>query len=250
MIKKLISNVLMLLGVLCLVSVACETKKPDITIATAANMRYAMVELTQAFENETDLKTELIIGSSGKLLSQIVSGAPYDIFFSADEKYPNALATDEKTPEIYAYGKLVLWSTLPDHEVTLGNLLDEERIALANPKTAPYGKATEEVLDQFGVKRFLRKRLVYGESISQVNQFITTQNASVGFTSKSSVIANEEFGGQWEEISDTLYTPIAQSMIVLKNSKQQELASQFAEFVKSEKGQEILNRFGYSTELF
>ena len=239
-----------LVGLAIVLSSSCSQAESKLTIATAANMQYAMLELSKSFEKNTGIKSELVVGSSGRLLAQLTAQAPYDMFFSADLLYPKVLADANLTtgpPEIYAYGRLVLWTNKPNKMVSMGNLLAEEKIAMGNPAVAPYGKAAEEVLEYFEIKSILRDKMVFGESISQVNQFVTTQNVSVGFTSKSSVIANKGFTGNWAQIPDSLYTPIAQAMVILNESKQKKAACQFAEFVKSAKGREILNRFGYST---
>ena len=239
--------------VICVVTFNCSSPESKLIIATSANMQYAMKALAESFEQETGVKADLIISSSGKLTSQILVGAPYDIFFSADLKYPEYLADENITlnePEIYAYGQLVLWTTIVGKSINPHDLLLEDRIAIANPKIAPYGKAAWEVLEKLEIQEIVRDRLVFGESIAQVNQFITIQSADVGFTSKSSVIANPDFGGKWVQLTDSLYTPITQAMVILKDSKRQESAFQLAEFVKSAKGQEILNRFGYSTSTY
>lgn len=228
---------------------SCSQQSDTLTIATAANIQYAMKEFSQAFEQETGTATDLVISSSGKLTAQITAGAPYDIFFSADLSYPEKLAQSgltEGNASTYAYGQLVLWTTIPDKSITLENLETEKRIALGNPKTAPYGKAAEEFLRYMKLIPLVNEKLIFGESISQVNQFITTQNASVGFTSKSSVIANSRFGGQWIAVPDSLYAPIAQAMVVLKNDRNMSASAKaFADYVLSPKGQIILNRFGY-----
>ncbi len=225
----------------------CAQSESKLTIATAANMQYAMKELVKSFEAESNIKTDLVISSSGKLTAQISAGAPYDLFFSADANYPQTLSdqgltTDE--PKIYAYGQLVLWSNSPNLVVNIQDLVNANRIAIGNPKTAPYGKAAMEVLHVLALEESLTEKLIYGESISQVNQFVTTQNVNVGFTSKSSVIANPT--GNWISIPDSLHKPIAQSMAIVKNDRgNNNSAKSFTEFVLSDKGQQIIRKYGY-----
>ncbi len=221
-------------------------------IATAANMQFAVPPLLKAFTETTGIPCEAIISSSGKLTAQIKSGAPYDVFLSADMKYPEALYQEGLTlnaPKIYTYGTLVLWSTSIPNTLNLEVLSSPsiQHIALANPKTAPYGKSAMEVLQGLNILPTIKDKLVFGESIAQTNQFITSQVAEIGFTAKSVVVSsNIKEQGQWISIDTTLYTPIEQGIVVIKNTpnKQQE-AQQFYDFILSKKGQVILEEYGY-----
>lgn len=237
-------------------SAGCTDTNADsrLRIATAANMQYAMAEIQKAFEAESGIHCDLITGSSGKLTAQITGGAPYDIFVSADMKYPEKLAAENLTlspPRIYAYGHLILWSLKKDSLIIPGSLLDENiaHIAVANPQTAPYGLAAMEVLENLGLRNQLESRLVFGESIAQVNQFVTSGAAGIGFTAKSVVFAPGQVGkGNWAEIDQDLYTPIAQGAVIMKGEDDKILSAQrFFDFLFSEKGKQILNNFGYST---
>ncbi len=231
-----------------------DENENKLTIATAANMQYAIKVLTKDFTKETGIECVTVISSSGKLTAQIHQGAPFDIFLSADMKYPNALF-DKKlaidAPEIYAYGSLILWTTKKDSQPSIESLSKSEvnHIALASPITAPYGVAATEVLNHFNLFKKVESRLVYGESIAQTNQFITTQAADLGFTSKSVLFAPTlKEKGQWIEIPANLYTPIAQGLVILKSpEKNTEQAQKFKDFLISSKGKEILNNFGYKT---
>ena len=237
---------------LILVITACSQKNTKkLTIATASNMQFAITELVQAFTEQSGIECETIISSSGKLTAQIMEGAPFDIIVSADMKYPeelfkNGFTTSE--PKIYAYGTLVLWSMENDVEVSISSLTknDIKHIAIANPKTAPYGLASIEVLKHYNIIDSLQHKLVYGENISQTNQFITSKAAEIGFTSKSVVIANKT-KGKWVEINSNIYTPILQGIAVIKNNNNNSKeAKQFYDFMFSPKGKEILDKFGYS----
>ncbi len=233
---------------------SCEQKdKTKLTIATAANMQFAMHELTKEFTKETGVVCESITSSSGKLTAQIKEGAPYDVFVSADMKFPNKLFqtgfTTQK-PKIYAYGKLVIWTMnsqlKPDFESF--KIKHIKHIAMPNPKTAPYGTAAEEVLKKKNLYDKIQTKLVFGESVAQTNQFIVSYAAEIGFTAKSVVLAkNMKDKGNWKEVDENLYTPIAQGVVVLKNRNiHKNEALQFQYFLFSVKGKEILNKFGYS----
>ncbi|HXA01277.1 MAG TPA: molybdate ABC transporter substrate-binding protein, partial [Cytophagaceae bacterium] len=167
-----------------------------VTIAVAANAQYPMKEIEKQYEKETGKDIELIIGSSGKLTAQIREGAPFDIFLSADMEYPQTLYKEGLTlsePKIYAYGSLVLW-TLKDIDLLNMNVLllpEVKVIAIANPKVAPYGQAAIDVMNHYKLYDKAEPKLVYGESISQVNQYINSKTADIGFTAKSIVLSPE-----------------------------------------------------------
>ncbi|MCF6360815.1 MAG: molybdate ABC transporter substrate-binding protein [Cyclobacteriaceae bacterium] len=231
---------------------SCQ-EKPNNTlrIATAANAQYAIREIALAFTQQTEINVDIIQGSSGKLLAQIKEGAPYDVFVSADMKYPNKLytlgLTDQK-PAVYGYGKLVLF-TSQALEPTL-NLLTKSRIthiALPNPKTAPYGLAAKEVLEYYNMHEDLKKKLVYGENISQTTQFINSGAAEIGFTALSIVMSPQlKNVGHWLELDSTTYSPIAQGVVIIKRSKKSnENAQQFYLFLFSNKAKNILKKYGY-----
>ena len=224
-----------------------------LTIATSANMQYAMKDLVRAFTEKTGIACETVISSSGILTAQIREGAPFDLFVSADMKYPTELFRDGFTvsePEIYAYGKLILWTLDPGLDPSLVLLTSDRirHIALANPKTAPYGTATVEALENAGIYEKVKYKLVFGESISQTSQFIVSGAAEIGFSAKSVVLSPDlEKKGNWIEVEENNYTPIAQGVVILKNRKKRiQQAEKFDEFLFSENGREILNKFGYS----
>lgn len=217
-------------------------------------MQFTINELVKEFSKTTGNECEIIISSSGKLTAQINEGAPFDVFVSANMKYPIDLFEKGLTlgkPKIYAHGKLVLWTMKNEIEPTIPILENKniKHIALANPKTAPYGNAAIEVLNHYQILKKLNSKLVYGENISQVNQFVNSQAAEIGFTSKSVVLSPKMLHkGKWIEIDNSIYSPIAQGIVCLKNdSAKENLALKFSDFIFSKKGKEILNTFGYST---
>ncbi len=238
------------------VLVSCGGEQRSVlTIATAANMQYAMQALTERFEALEGIPCRSIVSSSGKLTAQITEGAPFDVFVSADMKYPRLLCEQGfcvDSPQVYAYGGLVLWTAQDDLEPSLEALFSPRvrHIALANPRTAPYGRAAMEVLRNMGAEPALQEKLVYGESISQTNPFILSGNAELGFTARSVVLSPAVRDlGKWAEVPDTLYTPIAQGVVVLKGRPGQlEAARAFRAFLFSAEAREILRNFGYQTE--
>ncbi|UCS92383.1 molybdate ABC transporter substrate-binding protein [Echinicola marina] len=232
---------------------ACQNPSSShLSIATAANMQYAMDKLVERFEEETGFECEIILGSSGKLTAQIMEGAPYDILVSADINYPRTVheaGFAHQAPKVYALGKLVLWSMnekfKPDIEA-LSNL-EIKHIALANPKTAPYGKAAMEFIKNRGLEQHLADKLVYGESISQCNQFILSGSAEMGFTAKSVVLSPQlKDKGHWMSIDPAMYSPIEQAVVLLKSSPEKmNMAVKFYEFLSSKTAKSILLDYGY-----
>ncbi len=233
---------------------ACQQKSErKLTIAVAANMQFAMKELSRTFTDQTGIACDLIISSSGKLTAQIKEGAPFDVFVSADMKYPKELFDTGftiKTPKIYGYGKLVMWSMIDTIDPSLETLKSSKihHIAIANPKMAPYGLATIEILKRHNLYEDIKDKLVYGESVLQTNQFIISKSAEIGFTSKSVVLSPEMSNkGNWIDLKDTDYSAIAQGVVTL-NQKNQEDAEKFYNFLSSADARKILENFGYSTK--
>ncbi|OJJ14411.1 molybdate ABC transporter substrate-binding protein [marine bacterium AO1-C] len=241
---------------LSLVLSACHSNTyQGITIATAANVQYAMQELTRAFNQKEGIPCQTVISSSGKLTAQIKEGAPYELLVSANMKYPQNLyqqgLTVEK-PKVYALGKLVLWTQHQDLTPSTQALTQPkvQHVALANPKTAPYGEAALQVLQKAGLAAQLKEKLVFGESISQTNQFILSQSAEIGFTAKSVVVSPRLKGkGKWVEIDETFYQPIKQGVVLIKqaDTKKMAQARKFYEFLFSTAAQKILQKYGYTT---
>jgi molybdate transport system substrate-binding protein len=243
-----------LLLILLILIPGCRKRDSEkLIVATAANMQYPMKELIGEFTRQTGIECEAVISSSGILTAQIREGAPFDIFVSADMKYPIELFRDGYTlsePEIYAYGKLVLWTLRAGLKPSISLLTVDsiQFIALPNPRTAPYGLAAVEVLNQHGIFQLVENKLVYGESISQTSQFIVSGAAEIGFTAKSVVLSPEvEDKGMWIDVAPDDYTPIAQGTVILKNKRRQlRKARSFYKFLFSSKCKEILDKFGYS----
>ncbi len=231
-----------------------NSAKAGLTVAAAANVQFTLDELKEEFTKETGISVEAIIGSSGKLTTQIENGAPFDVFMSADMDYPNRLHADGVTlgePSVYAYGSLVLW-TFEDIDLSKGvaGLSDASirKIAIASPKAAPYGLQSVNAMKYHHLYPDIESKLVYGESISQVNQFITTQAAGIGFTAKSIVLAPQmKNQGKWVDVDPHSYEPIAQGVVILKYAQKDHLAEaqKFYDFLFTAPAEEILKKFGY-----
>jgi molybdate transport system substrate-binding protein len=233
----------------------CGLGFSQITAAVAASAQFAMEDLKAEFRKSSGIEVKAVYGASGKFATQIRNGAPFDVFISADMDFPDSLykwgfARDKPIP--YAYGKLVLW-TLKDLDLDKGLalLMDSgvSKAALADPKRAPYGREAVKALKKSGLYERVLPKLVYGENISQVSQYVLTGNADVGFNAKSVVMANEVKGkGKWKEVDSTLYDRIAQGAIVSKYGQENhsEASSRFLAFLHSDLARNILFMYGYA----
>jgi len=227
----------------------------EIKIAVAANVSYAIKPLIIAFNQvHPEIKVQPILGSSGKLTAQIKHDAPFGLFMSADMKYPQALYDKGMAitkPVVYAQGALALLST-KKHDFSKGLALlkskEIEKIAIANPKTAPYGVAAAEALRNVKLYEILKPKFVYGESISQTVTY-ATKAADIGIISKSSLFSPQmqylKRGINWEELNASLYTPISQGMVILKQGKQSGEVKAFYDFMLSDEAKNILKSYGY-----
>ena len=226
-----------------------------ITIAVAANVSYAMDDLKKAFvKTAPETEVRVILGGSGKLTAQISNGAPYGLFMSANMAYPEALykakvATTK--PVVYAKGALAYLSVKPQDFFKGAKLLTSEkirRIAIANPKTAPYGLAAVEALKHAGVYEAVKSKFVYGESVSQTVSYATTA-ADIGIVAKSALysanMAQYKEGIHWKALEPKLYSPIKQGMVLLKAGEKNPSYRAFYDFMLSKPAQDILKQYGY-----
>ncbi len=227
----------------------------SINIAVAANVSYAIDDLKKEFNKlYPDTKVNVTLGSSGKLTAQIKNGAPYQLFMAANMKYPNALFNDgiaTTRPLIYAQGSLAyLSSSKKDYTKGIALMKDSSisKIAVANPKTAPYGKAAVEAMKNGGVYEDVKGKYVFAESISQTVSYAVTA-ADVGFIAKSSLYSPKmkqyKKGVNWADVDPKLYTPINQGIVVLKNGEANSEVAAFYAFMLSSKAKKIFNDFGY-----
>ncbi len=244
-----------------LLAVVLTTFAPDVSaqneirVAVASNFSHAMTVIAGRFEANTGHPVVLSFGSTGKHYAQIVNGAPFDAFFAADAGRPERLEEEGVAVAgsrfTYALGKLVLWSRKkgyvdPDAAVLKRGF---HRMAVANPKLAPYGKAAEEILRTLGLWETLSPRIVRGENISQTYQFVYTGNAELGFVAYSQIIrpgqsTAEQIEGSFWEVPQTLYSPIEQQAVLLTDN---ETVRDFLSYVRSEEVLKIIRDSGYGT---
>lgn len=240
--------------VLASLALASALAAQTITVAAAANMKYAATDIAKEFSKESGIEVKIITGASGKLTQQIMSGAPYDAFLSADVEYPTKLANAGYTTtpaQVYAFGTLILWSDTGadlSKGVTIVADPSVKKIAVANPKTAPYGIEAMNAMKYYKVSDKVDGKLIIAESISQVGAYVTTKAVDVGFMAKSIVLSPEMKNvGKWVEVDDKAYNTIDQAMVGLKNGspENQIAAKKFIRFMSSAKALEILKASGY-----
>jgi molybdate transport system substrate-binding protein len=224
----------------------------NIKVAVAANLQSVIKALGADFKQKTGITVEPIVGASGNLTTQIKNGAPFDVFLSADMTFPETLYAggfSTKKPVVYAQGSLVICST---EDIGFENwervLLTEriKKIAIANPAIAPYGKAATEVLKLKGVLENVQSKIVTGESISQVNTYITTGVVDVGFTTQALVTnPNNKTKLHWKLIDPKSYSPIEQGMVLLKHAENNADAQKFYDYMLGNAAKAILEQYGY-----
>ncbi len=239
----------------CQFFITTNTVGNEIRIAVASNFYPTMKAIVEEFELENYESSKinkivLIPGSSGKHYAQIINGAPFDIFFSADQERPVLLeekgVVEYESRFTYALGKIVLWSPINEFVDSEGQVLYDNNfrfLAIANPKIAPYGIATKETLISMGLWNNMSKKVVRGENIAQAFQFIHSGNAELGFVSLSQLMSpNFSLVGSFWEVPKSLYNPIEQQVVLLKDSL---LGRNFMEFVQTDKALNIISKFGY-----
>jgi len=244
-----------LVVVVCMSSIGSAAAE-DITIAAASDLNFAFKELVAEYEKMTGNQVKLTLGSSGNFYAQIQNGAPFDLYFSADIGYPRKL--EESGLAVpgslypYAVGRIVLWAGNGSHlDLSKGlEILREptiQKIAIANPKHAPYGRAAVAAMEYFKVYDQVKDKLILGENISQAAQFIESGACDAGVIALSLALAPPmKAAGQYWEIPATAHSPLEQGAVILKQSKNPEAARQFLEFIKGPRGQEIMKRYGFT----
>ena len=228
----------------------------ELRIAVASNFYPALKEIVRSYKlyqnHNLGQKQNVVLipGSSGKHFAQIMNGAPFDIFFSADDKRPLLLEKNGKTinnsRKTYALGQLILWSpidNLIDENASVLQSNDFRFIAMANPKIAPYGEATKMALTSMNLWDALEEKLIRGENIAQTFQFVYSGNAELGFISFSQIVnSNLKINGTYWKVPSVLYEPIEQQVFLLNESA---MAKDFLSYFLSEESQNIVSRFGY-----
>ena len=236
----------------CLAALA-QAQAAEVSVAVAANFTAPMQKIAAAFEQDTGHKAILAFGSTGKFYAQIKNGAPFQVLLSADDETPARLEREGLgvggTRFTYAIGRLVLWSRQPALVNDKGDVLRSgkfERIALADPKLAPYGAAAVEVLNGLGVMSALAPKFVQGENIAQTYQFVATGNAELGFVALSQVFAEGKLtqGSGWT-VPATLHAPIRQDAVVLNSGRDNAAAAALMVYLRNDKARAIIRSFGY-----
>lgn len=248
---KMMSQLRLLLLV-CLLAGLQMSHAAEVRVAVAANFVATLKALAPLYEKKTGDQLIISSGSSGKLYAQIINGAPYDVFLSADRNFSTKLVDKQlafaETRYIYATGVLVLWGlgNAPIDE----NRLDQggvKRIAIANPNTAPYGAAARQALKKMRLWRQVKHKLVQGESVGQTFQFAASGNAQLGFVAMSQVLnPNNHFNrnNYWRVPADD-YAPLQQEAVLLAYGKENLAAKRFLEFLKHESARGVIAEYGY-----
>ena len=241
-------------GVVAFFSLFMRVGAGEVRVAVAANFTVPMQKITQAFEAETGHKAVLSFGSTGTLYAQIRNGAPFQILLSADDETPIKLEKEgfgvAGSRFTYAVGKLVLWSKQPGLVDDKGEVLRSgpfQRIALANPKLAPYGAAAVQTMTKLGVLQALPPKVVQGENIAQTYQFVATENAQLGFIALSQVLVDGKIaqGSAWM-VPAELHAPIQQDAILLTKGSNNPAAAALIQFLRGERAQSLIRAHGYA----
>ena len=239
--------------------VCASVKAEEATVAVAANFTAPMQKIAQAFEQDTGHKAKLVFGSTGKFYAQIKNGAPFAVLLSADDETPARLekegAAIAGTRFTYAVGRLALWSKNPalvdnKGQVLLSNTTDKnnfKKLAIADPKLAPYGVAAMEVLMRMGALSKVAPKLVQGDSIGQAFQFVMTENAELGLVALSQISMDGRIsqGSAWV-VPQSLYTPLKQDAVLLALGKDNAAALALMKYLQSERAQAIIRAYGYT----
>ena len=242
-----------LLSLAASLAMAFSAHAGEVSVAVAANFTAPMQKIANLFEQDTGHKATLAFGSTGRFYAQIKNGAPFDLLLSADDETPAKLAKEglavDASRFTYAIGKLALWSKQPGLVDAQGLVLKSgtfDKIAVADPKLAPYGAAAVEVMTQLGVLNTLRPKFVQGENIAQTHQFVATQNAQLGFVALSQVMSDGRLveGSVWA-VPATLYSPLRQDAVLLNKGQGNAAAAALLQYLKGDKARAVIRGFGY-----
>jgi len=231
----------------------------EVTVAVAANFTAPMQQIAKAFEKDTGHKALLAFGATGKFYAQIKNGAPFAVLLAADDETPARLEKEgwvvASTRFTYATGRLALWSKQANRiddkgEVLRSNNFEKlgiHKIAMADPKLAPYGAAAMEVINKLGVQAHVMPKLVQGESIGQTYQFVSTENAQLGFVALSQISLDGRItqGSAWV-VPQNLHTPLKQDAVLLNAGKDNPAAAALLKYLQSDTAKAIITRYGYA----
>jgi molybdate transport system substrate-binding protein len=239
---------------LCLALTAQCSWAAEVQVAVAANFSSTMQAIAQAFEQESGHQVRIIAGATGKFYAQIKNGAPFQVLLAADAQTPLLLEQEglavAGTRFTYALGRLVLWSRQPNLVDAQAEVLGSarfKRLAIADPRLAPYGAAAMQTLEQLGVLAQVKDRLVQGESVTQVYQFAASANAELGFIASSQLIVDGKriTGSSWL-VPESLHSPLRQDAILLKSGQANPAALSLMLFLRSPRARTLMRDYGYS----
>ena len=248
--KKSFSVSLFLLALVCSALLSSTVSADEIRVAVAANFTDVLKQLGAEFSQQSGHQVVVSSGATGKLYAQIKNGAPYDVFLAADEQTPTLLDKEgvaiANSRFTYALGRLVLWSAneqLIDNEPSVLKQPDFTHISIANPKTAPYGRAAQQTLEKLGLWDALQPKTVRGENIGQAYQYVYSENAQLGFVAKSQVFKDGAVtGGSYWEVPSEMYDPIVQQAVLLKDNKP---ARDLLDYLRSPEASAVIESYGY-----
>lgn len=242
-----------LAGVLAVVTCLGTAQAGEVQVAVAANFAGPMETLAAQFQKDTGHKAVVASGATGKFYAQIRNGAPFEVLLSADDETPARLEAEghavARSRFTYAVGRLVLWSAKANYVDAAGAVLktgDFKHLAIANPKTAPYGAAAVAVIDKLGLTARLQPRLVQGENIAQAFQFASTGNAELGFVAQAQVWRDGKFtaGSGWI-VPATMHAPIRQDAALLTKGARNPAAQALLDYLRTDKAKALIRAYGY-----
>lgn len=237
----------------CMLGLPFQILAAEVNVAVAANFTTPMKIIAQDFERDTGHKATLSFGATGQFYAQIRNGAPFAILLAADDKTPLKLEKEglgiTGSRFTYATGKLVLWSKKPGFVDAQGEMLRSgqfDKIAIANPKLAPYGAAAMETLDKLGLRERVTPKIVEGSNIAQTFQFVASENAALGFVALSQVVENGTIkeGSAWI-IPDSMHAPIKQDAVLLNAGKDNPAAAALLKYLQGDKAKAVIRSYGY-----
>lgn len=252
----LTSTIRRLMSLLAVCFLPLVAQGAEVSVAVAANFTAPMKVIAQNFEKDTGHKATLAFGATGQFYAQIRNGAPFAILLAADEGTPAKLENEglgvAGTRFTYATGKLVLWSKKADLVDNRGDILRSgkfDKIAIANPKLAPYGAAAMEVVERMGLTATITPKVVEGSNIGQAFQFVSSGNATLGFVALSQVFEDERIkGGSGWIVPSNMHKPIKQDAIMLNPGKDNAAAQALMQYLRSEKAKAVIRSFGYELD--
>jgi molybdate transport system substrate-binding protein len=239
--------------ILIILGLAGSIQAQTVKIAAASDLKFALDEIVRLYKNQNpSANFDITYGSSGNAYTQIINGAPFDLYFSADRMYAeklNQAGLTVTSPKIYAIGRIVLWSATLDVSKGLNVLKENKNIKLAtaNPEHAPYGQRAIESLKFYQLYNQVEKQLIFGENISQAAQFCLTGNADAGLLALSLVLSPSMLNkGRYIIIDDRSHLPLEQAFVILNHGKENKLAFAIADFITSSQGESILKQYGFT----